>query len=129
MNDLQTFIESNPPASRRSPLYVHGSQIQELRGRGFSFRQVAEFLATQGVETHPNNVRDWCKRNHVASSAKGANPGAPSPAQASLPASAAVASPVRPARQIADEELSKLLAAGEVRDALPGLSRRDRHTG
>lgn len=61
--NLDDYIVSTQPAHRRSELHPHANVICRMKGMGYSWQQMANFLAqTTGRQFHRNTLRDWWLR-------------------------------------------------------------------
>jgi len=68
MVSIEEFTSMVPPARRRrgsSRLTPYRQQLAQLKSEGYTYTQLQDFLARNGVETSVANIADYFKRNEV----------------------------------------------------------------
>lgn len=64
---VENFIERTTPAHKRSELHQHAETITRLKRAGYSWQQVADFLAhTTGRKFHRNTLLTWWNRQRTS---------------------------------------------------------------
>lgn len=64
----EEFARLHPPRRKnRSALSPYRHALRELKGKGYSYSQLQDFLARNGVETSVANIADYFKRTAVMS--------------------------------------------------------------
>lgn len=62
-DELSRFLDSLPPRPPRSRLEPHGALIEELRRRGWTYRQIARVLSERcQIQTSPSNIHHFVTR-------------------------------------------------------------------
>lgn len=47
--NLDEFMAATPPSRKRSPLWQHADAIRALKNKGYTYAQIREYLAKQGI--------------------------------------------------------------------------------
>lgn len=72
--DIEEFKKNNPPLAKRSRLHRFRDQILSLRDNGYSYSQIADYLAQNGVPVSSVWLgrfinKELAKRGHTAGTA------------------------------------------------------------
>lgn len=70
---VDDFSRRNKPSRNRSKLGTHENEIRELREKGYSWQQVADYLQEIGLLRHPNTVSQWWDRKNKEKTPQGSS--------------------------------------------------------
>lgn len=71
----EEFARLHPPGRKnRSALSPYRHALRELKAKGYSYAQLQDFLARNGVKTSVANIADYFKRTAVMSTGEASEP-------------------------------------------------------